>query len=253
MKKLVFALVAALLIAGQFITPAAAASSQTVAASTCGDTYIVQRGDYLTLIARRCGITYRQILNYNPQIRNPSRIYPGQVIRLTAGAGIPPTGTGDTYVVRYGDTLREIAARFGTSVWAILQVNPQIWNPSLIFAGQVIRLPDGISNPGDPGLPPPPVTGRYVTISSRYVKAGGAVTVTVRGFPANAEIDYRIGKQGAAYTAVVDGKTDANGNTSATVTIPTSAVVGEHWVVIVQTTSIKNGVQTTSPVITITQ
>jgi hypothetical protein len=90
-----------------------------------------------------------------------------------------------------------------------------------------------------------------VTVSTVSVVRGGSVTVTVSGFPANAELDYRIGKQGAGYTAVVDGKTNASGYATATVTIPSSAVVGEKWVVVVMTTSIKNGVTVTSAAITI--
>jgi LysM repeat protein len=250
MNKIAFALLAVLLIAGQGITPAiasadaavpAAIPNAPVLASTCGDTYTVQRGDYLTLIARLCNVPYSNILAYNPQITNPNIIYIGQVIRLVAGSTIPVTG--GTYVVKLGDTLFKIAVRFGTTVDAILLVNPIITNRSIIYVGQVINLPSGVTSGG---------TGTArVTVSTVSVARGGSVTVTVSGFPANAELDYRIGKQGAGYTAVVDGKTNASGYATATVTIPSSAVVGEKWVVVVMTTSIKNGVTGTSAAITI--
>ena len=42
-------------------------------------------------------------------------------------------------------TLRKIADRLNTTVDAILKVNPQISNPNLIYAGQVINLPAGLS------------------------------------------------------------------------------------------------------------
>lgn len=48
------------------------------------------------------------------------------------------------YIVRNGDTLSEIAARFGTSVQAIMQANPQIQNPNLIYAGQRLVIPGGV-------------------------------------------------------------------------------------------------------------
>jgi hypothetical protein len=51
--------------------------------------------------------------------------------------------------VQWGDTLGKIAGRIGVSWRDILAVNPQIQNPSLIYAGQVINLPSGV------GLPPP--------------------------------------------------------------------------------------------------
>lgn len=244
MKRIAFALLAVLLIAGQVITPAKAAPAT---ASTCGDTYTVQRGDYLKLIANKCNVPYASILAWNPQIRNPNLIYPGQVIRLVEGASIPVTGK--TYVVRPGDTLFKIALRFHTTVDAILAVNPQIKNRNIIYVGQVINLPEGVVGPG-PGPGPVP-GGPRVTLSTLSVASGGTVTVNVTGFPASAEIDYRIGKQGAGYTAVVDGTTSTSGTASATVTIPSSAVAGEKWVIVVMTTSLRTGTTVTSPAITI--
>lgn len=253
MKTLTFALVVALLIAGQFITPAAAASSTAPAlASTCGDTYTVQKGDYLTWIANYCGVSYSSILAYNSQITNPNRIYPGQVLRLT-GSTTPTPATGGTYVVKRGDTLAIIAWRFSTTVSALLLVNPKITNPSLIYTGQVINLPSGSTTGTTTGTTGGTTTGTTarVTVSSTSVAAGGTVTVTASGFPAGAEIDYRIGRQGETYSAVVDGKLNASGGASATVTIPSSAVSGAKWVVVVMTTSLAKDVSVTSAAITI--
>jgi LysM repeat protein len=243
MKTFIITLVIALFIAGQIITPAAASPSPSAAAaSTCGNTYTVQRGDYLSRIAKKCGLTLTQIIAYNPKITNPSRIYPGQVIHLVSGSGIPTTGS--TYVVQPGDTLGIIAARFGTTVSMLLALNHNIWNPSLIFVGQVINLPAGT-------IVPPPPAGPKATLSATSVKAGGTVKITVTGFPASADIDYRIGKQGVAYTTVVDAKTNSAGAHIATLTIPTSAKAGEKWVIVVMTTNLVKGVSVTSPVITI--
>ena len=50
-------------------------------------------------------------------------------------------GCGSAVVVGPGDTLDLIAAQCGTTVGAILAVNPQIQNPHVIFAGQVINMP----------------------------------------------------------------------------------------------------------------
>jgi LysM repeat protein len=43
------------------------------------------------------------------------------------------------YVVRYGDTLARIAARYGTSVHCLAAAN-QIPNPNLIYVGQCLRI-----------------------------------------------------------------------------------------------------------------
>lgn len=60
---------------------------------------------------------------------------------LAAGSAVPercPT----EYRVRWGDTLRNIAAHYGVSLADLLQLNPgRIWNPDHIFVGQVICVP----------------------------------------------------------------------------------------------------------------
>lgn len=48
---------------------------------------------------------------------------------------------GTTYHVRHGDTLSAIAAAHGTTVAALLQANPQIHNPNLIYPGDAIHIP----------------------------------------------------------------------------------------------------------------
>jgi len=47
---------------------------------------------------------------------------------------------GNTYTVASGDTLYAIAARFGTTVDVLCQLNG-ISNPNMIFVGQVLKLP----------------------------------------------------------------------------------------------------------------
>jgi LysM repeat protein len=56
---------------------------------------------------------------------------------------IAPTHCGVAVRVRHGDTLVRIAARCRTTIGALLRANPQIWNPHVITAGQVIRMPWG--------------------------------------------------------------------------------------------------------------
>ncbi len=47
---------------------------------------------------------------------------------------------GTSVTVVKGDTLRKIAARFGTTVDALLKLNPDIKNPNLIYVGQLIKI-----------------------------------------------------------------------------------------------------------------
>ena len=98
-----------------------------------GGTYVVQRGDTLSKIARRSGVSVSDLLAVNPQIYNASLIYAGQVITLPAAA---PT----YYTVQRGDTLRIIANSYGTTVYSLQLLNPTIYDPNLIYPGQVVRV-----------------------------------------------------------------------------------------------------------------
>jgi LysM repeat protein len=48
---------------------------------------------------------------------------------------------GRLYTIRPGDTLNEIALRFNTTLSALLQANPNIIDPNLIYTGQLIEIP----------------------------------------------------------------------------------------------------------------
>jgi LysM repeat protein len=60
-------------------------------------TYVVQRGDSLSKIAKRFNRTTSHLLVANPEIANPNRIYPGQEILIPgeSEAGIPALGMSD--------------------------------------------------------------------------------------------------------------------------------------------------------------
>jgi len=98
-----------------------------------GGTYVVQRGDTMSKIARRSGVSVSDLLAVNPQIYNASLIYAGQVITLPAAA---PT----YYTVQRGDTLRIIANSYGTTVYSLQLLNPTLYDPNLIYPGQVLRV-----------------------------------------------------------------------------------------------------------------
>lgn len=109
--------------------------------------YIVARGDTLKAVAIRFGTSIPALVSLNPDITNVNVIYEGQRVIVSGSVVVPPPppGGGD-YIVKRGDTLRIIAARFNTTVAAILQVNPGITNQNLIYVGQGINLPAAASN-----------------------------------------------------------------------------------------------------------
>ncbi len=100
----------------------------------------------------------------------------------------------------------------------------------------------------------PPYTGNVqVDLSTTLARPGDLVTVYVRGFPANAKIDFRVGEQGKQYSVVYDGTVGSNGTTIQLITIPTRAIYGQYWVVQVITTNSLDVVTITSHTIYITQ
>ncbi len=131
-------------------------------------TYVVQPGDTLALIARRFGATVAAIAEAN-NIADPDVIFVGQVLQIPvptvppAVAAVPPTIAVPTgfrvYTVQPGDTLAEIAARFGTTVQALTTVN-RIPDPDVIVAGQVLLVPIRptvvVTVPPTPAAPPAP-------------------------------------------------------------------------------------------------
>ena len=134
--------------------PAAVSPLALVAPAGCGPVYTVKWGDSLNTIAMRCGITILALLDANPGITNPNRIFAGQRLNIPSGTPPPPPAPGPaTYVVKRGDTLGTIAYRFHTTVAALMKANPLIGNPNRIYPGQVIKLPVTPEPPTPPGPP----------------------------------------------------------------------------------------------------
>jgi LysM repeat protein len=70
-----------------------------------------------------------------------------------------PRGTivGEYYIVDSGDYLILLAARMGVTVEALLDANPQIGNPNMLFRGEAVRVPGNVSEDfrEDPLMPAP--------------------------------------------------------------------------------------------------
>jgi len=127
------------------------AFTQSASASGyCASQYVVQPGDWLAKIARKCGVTLSQMYAANPGVG--SRIYPGQVVNVPGGYdghhghhdhGYYSCGPayspyyGNYYVVCRGDTLSGIARYYGVNTYYLAKRNG-IWDVNRIYAGQFI-------------------------------------------------------------------------------------------------------------------
>lgn len=107
--------------------------------SGSGQGYAVRRGDTLSEIAARTGISVTRLRAANGLRGN--RIYAGQKLQLPMGGnGLVAVNT-TTHRVNRGDTLWRIANLYGTSVKQLRRVNGQ--SSDFLQIGQVLRISKG--------------------------------------------------------------------------------------------------------------
>ena len=66
----------------------AVAANDEPTALASGQTYTVRAGDTMSAIAARHGADLGALISVNPQVANPSRIRPGQLLNLPSGSGV---------------------------------------------------------------------------------------------------------------------------------------------------------------------
>lgn len=115
--------------------------------------YVVERGDSLSVIARRFNTSVTRLASLN-QLQSRNRIQIGQRLLLpqdssqqTAIASAATVAEEGSYTVRRGDTVSLIAARYGVTERALLGVNG-IQDPHRIYPGQQLTMP----GQGDAGI-----------------------------------------------------------------------------------------------------
>jgi LysM repeat protein len=110
--------------------------SQSLVISTPGERqvkHIVSAGETLYEIAERYSASVDLLQGINTQINNPNQIYQNQLIQVPAFI----------YLVEQGDTLNNIAQRFGIPLVTLLEANqhrPGI-SPDVIYPGYQLIIP----------------------------------------------------------------------------------------------------------------
>ena len=135
-------------------TGEAAAAPAPAPAPSTDQVHVVERGENLTRIARRYGVTVDDIVAANA-IANPRLIFagqrfviPGVAVASAVATAAPATGpvpaADHVHVVARGETLSGIALRYGITVADIVAANA-IANPSRIFADQHLAIPGAVA------------------------------------------------------------------------------------------------------------
>jgi LysM repeat protein len=104
-----------------------------------GQVHVVQAGETLFSIATRYGTTPQAIAAAN-NLANANYIYAGQRLTIPSGGG--GATSGGTHTVGRGETLSAIAARYGTTVQALVRANG-LASANMIYAGQRLTIPGG--------------------------------------------------------------------------------------------------------------
>ncbi len=136
----------------------ASAASVAVAAPqawyTCAAYHTVRYGENLNSISAMYGVSVQALMAAN-NIYNPNLIYAGQTLCIPGSTPVPPRPPcGTYYTVQWGDSLSSIAARYGTTVQAIMYAN-NIANPNYIYAGMILYIPCGNRPPAPAPAPAP--------------------------------------------------------------------------------------------------
>jgi LysM repeat protein len=190
--------------------------------------YVVQQNDTLFSIATRYGTTVSALMQANGLYNY--WIYVGQVLKISAYASTDPLPVPQPlpqnvyHIVRPGDYLASIATRYKSTPYAI-QITNKLPNPSFIWAGQKLYIPNGQPpvNPSTaysllPSIYVPPVVNPPLAIASPapalppvIVQPAVPAPAISNGFANTWEavlITNTVGTGPCSLAAIVVGKTD---------------------------------------------
>lgn len=169
-----------------------------VLALAASGTHVVSSGETLSEIAARNGTTVKALVDANG-IRDPHLIVVGQELKIP-GSGGSGSG-GGSYVVAAGDTLGDIAAKYGTTSRAIAEAN-NISNPNLILVGRSLNMPGGGVAPSSSGSAPAPAStssGKQLPGQYHSVRSGDTIAGIARKYGIS-QADF------VRWNGLVDGK-----------------------------------------------
>ena len=167
-------------VGAELIIPASSETLRSAALNEIVDeateTYTVQPGDSLSVIAERNDLFLVELMRFNG-IGNPDAIFVGQVLTIPdaaavealeqqGGAVLAPRGGFYYYTIKPGESLAEIAARFDSTETALIEYN-DLASAAEAVPGMELEIPYGVAAiPVE--TPPVPQSGtRFIVSISR--------------------------------------------------------------------------------------
>jgi len=167
--------------------------------SASGAEYVVQKGDSGFIIAKKNGVTLKQLQEANPG-KNLAKLSIGAKIVLPSGAGAAASTEakpapaarestktvtakgGEAYTVKGGDNLGRLAKKFGVSVKAIRDANSL--QGSDIRVGQKLKIPTKAGAPAASSTSTPATPDNTPVPPAPVAPAPSAVPVVTPAVPA---------------------------------------------------------------------
>ncbi len=128
--------------------------------------HMIAKGDYLSTIAKKYGVSLKAILEANPGV-DPKRLQIGKKLTIPAPSAPTVSGSGDvvspaavpdamstqTYTVKSGDNLTKIATKFGVTLKALRSANNL--KTDRIKVGDKLKIPVKAGAPVPEPVPAP--------------------------------------------------------------------------------------------------
>ncbi len=124
-------------------TKVVASTTRAANQSNRNKTWVVKKGNTACAIARRLGVSCRELIRFN-QLGRKARIYPGQRLKIPTGDYLVSNPAGlnsdNKYIVQKGDVACVIAARFSVGCNNLIRLN-RLSRKATIYPGQKLIIP----------------------------------------------------------------------------------------------------------------